>query len=307
MKEVVSVSLGSSKRDHTVQLDLLGTPFTVRRMGADGDMKKAMAMLADLDGKVNAIGLGGIDLYLVADGKRYVIRDAAKMKAQVSHTPVVDGSGLKDTLEREAIRYLIEEAKLELRGKKVLMVSAVDRFGMAEALNDAGCELIYGDLIFGLGIPIPITNHRTFVITAKILLPIITKLPFKLLYPTGSKQDEGSKEKYGKYYRDSDIIAGDFHFIRKFMPKDMSGKWIITNTITGSDVEDLKSRGAELLVTTTPDMNGRSFGTNLVEAMFIAVLEKPKRTITADDHLGLLKKLGFKPRMVWLQKEQDAR
>ncbi len=251
----------------------------------------------DLDGRVDAIGMGGFDLYLVAEGRKYAIRDAAKMKRIVKKTPVVDGSGLKNTLEREVVRYIIEEAKLPLSEKKVLLVSAVDRFGLAQSLHLAGCEIIFGDLIFGLNIPIPIRSFNTFNILAKILLPVVTKLPFSILYPTGSKQEEEPKQKYTKYYQEADVIAGDFLFIRRYLPAELEGRWILTNTTTAEDVDYLQKRKIEYLITTTPVFNGRSFGTNVMEATLLSMLGKDWDEVKPQDYLRLLKKLGFKPRI----------
>ncbi|MDI6800109.1 MAG: quinate 5-dehydrogenase [Actinomycetota bacterium] len=303
MKRIVSVSLGSSKRNHKATESFLGEEFTIERVGTDGDFKKAIKSLKELDGKVDAIGLGGIDLYLFAGNKRYVKRDAKRFKDSAKITPVVDGSGLKDTLERETVRYLIDEAKLSLKGKKVLMTSAVDRFGMAEALHEAGCEMRFGDLIFGLGIPIMMRSIKTFRFVASLLLPIVVWIPHRLLYPTGSAQEKEPKEKYAKHYQDADIIAGDYIFIRKFMPKNMGGKWVLTNTITESDIEDLKERGVELLITTTPEFEGRSFGTNVMEATMIAILGKKVEEVKPADYSGLLKELDFKPRIIDFSKD----
>lgn len=296
MKKVVSVSLGSSKRDHEANIKLLDEDFDIKRLGTDGDFQKAQELLAKLDGKVDAFGLGGIDLYLWAGGKRYPIRDALKLKAVVAKTPIVDGSGLKNTLERKVIEYLIDKG-MDLRGKKVLMTSAVDRFGMAESLHRAGCEVLYGDFIFGLNLPIPIRSFQTLTYLAKALLPIITKMPFQMLYPTGEKQEKKSVEKYSKYYQESDIVAGDFLFVRKYMPAEMKGKWILTNTVTQDDVEDLKKRGIEYLITTTPEIKGRSFGTNVMEAVFVAILGKDPEEVKPYEYLELLEKLKFEPRV----------
>jgi len=297
LKRIVSASLGSSKRNHKVEVELLGEKFSIERIGTDGDFNRTIDMLKELDGKVEAIGLGGIDLYLYAGGKRFVIRDAQKLKSAVKRTPVVDGSGLKNSLERETVRYLAEEAGLPIAEKSVLMVSGVDRFGMAETLHELGCKITFGDLIFGLGLYWPIRSMATFRLVAYTLLPIVTKMPFKLIYPTGSKQNEEPQEKYVKLYRGADIIAGDYLLIRKYMPKDMKGKWILTNTTTEQDVADLKERGAELLITTTPVFNGRSFGTNVLEATLLALLGKKWEEVTPQDYLDLLKKLDYKPRI----------
>ncbi len=296
MKKVVSVSLGSSKRDHAAEVELLGQKFSISRVGTDGDFTKAEEILRRLDGEVSAIGLGGIDLYLYAGDKRYRVRDGVRLAKAVKQTPVVDGSGLKNTLERETIDYLKAEG-MPLAGKKVLMVSAVDRFGMAQALAAAGCDMIFGDLIFGLNVPIAIRSFRTFNVLAKILLPIVVRLPFKILYPTGEKQDKESKSKNARYYQEADIIAGDYLFIRKFMPAKMMGKWILTNTVTKEDVDDLRRRGVKYLITTTPEFDGRSFGTNVMEALFVAILNKPLAEITSADYLELIRGLSLKPRI----------
>jgi len=128
---VVSVSLGSSRRDHKVQVALFGEEFEISRRGTDGNFDQAIALLQELDGKVDAIGLGGIDVYLYAGKTRYVVQDGLKLMQAVHKTPVVDGSGLKNTLERETVYFLRQNTDLLPPKTKILMVSAVDRFGMA--------------------------------------------------------------------------------------------------------------------------------------------------------------------------------
>jgi len=298
-KNVVSVSLGSSKRDHTAYAELLGKKFKIERIGTDGDIKKAIELLKQMDGKVDAFGLGGIDLYLGAGEKRYVIRDALKLKNAVLDTPVVDGSGIKNTLERD-VAEVLNQAGIPLKGKNVLMTSAVDRFGLAETLHNAGCKMLFGDFIFGLGLPIPIRTIKSLKILAKLLLPILTKLPFKILYPIGSEQEKAPKKKYEKYYLEADIIAGDFHFIKKYMPDNLAGKMIITNTITAEDINELKKRNLDILVTVTPEFSGRYFGTNVIDAIVVSLIEKPVEEITFDDYRILLSKLKFSPKINYL-------
>lgn len=304
MKQVVSVSLGSSKRNHKVEAEFLGEKFVIERIGTDGDMERAVRMIRELDGKVDAFGMGGIDLYVVAGNRRYALREAKKIAAAAQRTPIVDGSGLKNTLERRVINYLQQELKWNFQGKHVLVVSGVDRFGIAEALWNAGCKTTYGDLIFALGIPIPVHRLSTLRFIAYTLLPVLSQLPFKYLYPTGKKQDTVNT-KYEYYYQHNDIIAGDFHFIRKYMSPELPGKIIITNTVTKDDLELLRERGVRVLVTTTPEMQGRSFGTNVLEGVLISLLGKRVDEVQPEDYNGLLDKLQLKPRIVYLQEEKE--
>jgi hypothetical protein len=294
---VVSVSLGSSSRDHSAQTELLGRQFLIERRGTNGDMNAARRLIAQLDGHVAAIGLGGIDLYVVAGARRYVLRDAAKLACAAKKTPVVDGSGLKDTLERETIKQLQSSGTLDFKGKKTLLVSAVDRFGMAEALVQVGANVTFGDFQFILGLPIPLRKLSTVRKLGAIILPIATKLPFKMLYPTGEKQDAVKTTKnHEKFYDGAEIIAGDFLLIRRFLPLRLEGKTILTNTVTARDIELLRQRGAKTLITTTPEFEGRSFGTNVMEGVFAAMGAK-----SHNEYLNLLRELNWKPRVVDLQ------
>jgi len=294
-KKIVSVSLGSSKRDHTVDVELLGQDFNISRIGTDGDFAKAETLLKELDGKVDAIGLGGIDIYLYSGTTRYELVDGAKLRDVVKTTPVVDGSGLKNTVEPEAVKYLAAMPEFDVANKTVLMVSAVDRFGMAKAFSEVGSKTIFGDLIFALGVKVPVYTMDKLASLADELLPKIVKAPFSTLYPIGAEQDAEPDPKYSEFYDEADIIAGDFHYIRRYMPPRMDGKIILTNTVTERDVEALKNRGVAYLITTTPEYQGRSFGTNVLEAAFLVLINKPWADISPEDYLGLLKQLDYKP------------
>ncbi|HEV3156728.1 MAG TPA: hypothetical protein VGZ00_05220 [Candidatus Baltobacteraceae bacterium] len=300
-RRVVSVSLGSSTRDHRVEVNFLGVPLTIERIGVDGSIDRALAKLRELDGQVDAIGLGGIDVYLYAGKKRYALRDGLRLLEAVERTPVVDGSGLKNTLERSAVRFLSDELGIELRGRRVLMVSALDRFGMAQALVDAGADVLFGDFIFALDLDKPVRGLAEFEVLAERYLPDACKLPFQFFYPTGKKQERPPQPKYPQYYEEAEIIAGDFHFMRQFMPERLEGKIVLTNTVTERDVRELAQRGISRLITTTPDFGGRSFGTNVVEAAFLALLDKRWEEVTPEDYAGLLARLQLRPRVVSLE------
>jgi hypothetical protein len=298
MKKVVSVSLGSSTRDHRARVALMGEEFDISRMGTDGKLDVAIANVRALDGHVDAIGLGGIDVYLYAGKHRFALRDGLRLLEAAKTTPVVDGSGLKNTLEREAVRFMRDDLGIELRGKHVLMVSALDRFGMAQALVDAGADVLFGDFIFALDKDMPVRDLATFEAMAEKYLPDACKLPFQFFYPTGKKQEKPPEPKYPQYYEEADIVAGDFHFMRQFMPDSLEGKIVLTNTVTQANVDELKDRGVKLLVTTTPDFDGRSFGTNVIEAALLALLGKKWSDVTPDDYQRLLRELRLKPRVM---------
>ena len=123
---------------------------------------------------------------------------------------------------------------------------------------------------------------------AKLLAPIITRMPVRWFYPMGEEQEK-RVVRHPEYFLENDIIAGDFHIIKKFMPDKLPGKIIITNTVTTADRAMLREAGVKLLITTTPCMNGRSFGTNVMEALLVA-LAGGKEALSADKYLELLER-----------------
>lgn len=299
MKTVVSVSLGSSKRDHESETTILDQKVHLSRRGVDGQFKDALKLLQELDGKVDAIGLGGIDIYLKSRHQTYELKNGVQLRDAVTQTPVVDGSGLKNTLERETVRYLQESGEIDFKDRKVLMVCAMDRFGMAEALEEAGAQTVYGDMIFSLNVDKPIHSLEELEERASKLLPEICKLPISMIYPTGKKQESiEPDEMTAPYFADADIIAGDFHIMRRKLPDNLAGKGILTNTVTPDDLEELKKRQVAWLVTTTPELDGRSFGTNVLEAALLALLEKSWNEVQPEDYLKLIHQAKLLPRIV---------
>ncbi|MGE5417619.1 MAG: quinate 5-dehydrogenase [Acidobacteriota bacterium] len=300
MKHVVSVSLGSSKRNHSVEAEFLGEQFKIERIGTDGNWDKALGLIRELDGKVDAFGMGGISLYVYAGDNKWVLRDAKKLLAEAKKTPMVDGGGIKNVLERQSMEWAAREGLIDFQGKKALMVCAVDRPGMAKGLVDLGCDTVFGDLIYALGIPVRVRSLKTVAAIAYIMAPIVVNMPFDKLYPTGEKQDV-IIPKFAKYYYEADIITGDFLYIRRYLPDNLDGKIIITNTTTKEDLQLLKERGVKLLLTTTPEMEGgRSFGTNVIEAAVVSLIGKPADKITQDDYNKVLKELDLKPGVIHL-------
>ncbi len=297
MKRAVGISIGSSKRDKAVEVELLGQRVSIERIGTDGDMEAAALKYKELDGKVDAFGVGGADLGLMVDNRWYPLYSVRPMVRFVKKTPLVDGVGLKNTLEKASAPFLESHIGeyLARMGKKAFIVSGADRWGMSTSFLNAGYECMFGDLMFGLSVPIALHSARQLKNLARIVMPIAGRLPFEWVYPTGEKQEKRIP-KYEKYYHWATVVAGDCHYIKRHMPDDMQGRVVVTNTTTPEDVALFKQVGVKYLVTTTPVLDGRSFGTNMMEAALVAVSGKG-RPLTREEYTDLLARLRFEPQL----------
>ena len=305
MKHIVSVSLGSSRRDKRSEVEIAGERFLIERIGTDGDLRRFQSLFAELDGKVDALGIGGADLHIWVGNRRYTFRSIQKLVSVAKKTPVVDGSGLKNTLEREAVRWLQAQGIIDFSRSTVLLVAAVDRFGMAQELARCARQVIYGDFVFAIGLPIPIRSYRTVEWLGRMLLPIITRLPFQWFYPTGEKQEQRTP-RAPRLFQQADVIAGDWHYIRRYMPDQLPGKRVITNTVRRADVELLRQAGVAQLITTTPVIEGETFATNVMESVIVALTGRHPDELTAQDYLDMLHRLGWQPGVIELGRETYA-
>ena len=295
MKRVISISLGSSRRNKRVETTIRNEQIVLERIGADGDQKRMRELFLEYDGQVDAFGFGGADLGLEVNNRYFPLHSVGSIVAGVQ-TPVVDGGGIRAVVERQTAQRL--QNILHPHPKRVLFCVAVGRYAMVRSFLDLGYEPIFGDLAFGLGIPVFLRSLSTLHLLARVLLPIMARLPFSWIYPTGEQQDQ-IVPKYGAQYEWASVIADDFHYIKQHLPARLEGKTIVTNTTTDDDVALLKERGLSHLATVTPRLDGRSFGTNVMEAALTA-LAGEGRPLSASELQGMLDEEDMTPNLLSL-------
>jgi hypothetical protein len=297
MKRAVSISLGSSSRDKRVQVEYKGVPIIVERIGTDGDIAKARRLYLEMDDQVEAFGVGGVDLYLRLDECEYPLRSALKLVKGLK-SPCVDGRGLKHTLERRIFELAYPQLNeiFENSGKihfhQAFIPVAADRLGLAQAVEEVSDKIVLGDLMVALGIPIPVQGIGSYKNIARILFPIVSLFPMRMLFYGSS--GAAREPKYTKFWREADLLAGDFLFMRKHVIDDLAGKTVITNTTTPANLEFLRERGISAVITSTPRYDGRTFGTNMMEAALTAYAGKG-RPLTDLELNQLIDELELRP------------
>jgi hypothetical protein len=213
----------------------------------------------------------------------------------IHKTPVVDGTGLKTTLERGSAAFLEQAVGAQVQPKRALFTAGSDRWGMSVGFLEQGYDCVFGDLMFALDVPIPLRSAQAVKRLAAVLMPLVSRLPFSMIYPTGDKQ-EAFVPKHERWYKWATVLAGDCHFIKRHMPLQLPGRTVVTNTTTAADVQLFRERGIRFLVTTTPVLEGRSFGTNMMEAALVAVAGKGRK-LTTPELVDMIARLDFKPQL----------
>ncbi len=209
----------------------------------------------------------------------------------------MDGRGLKHTLERRVFERAAPLLGEIPRFRQAFVPVAVDRLGLAQAVAEVSERVVFGDLMVALGIPIPIYGVPAFKRVARVMLPLVSYFPMSMIfYGSGGAERQ---PKYLKFWRESHLLAGDFLFMRKYVADDLSGKTVITNTTTEENIEFLRERGVKMVITTTPRYDGRSFGTNMMEAALTAYAGKGRPLSDAELN-ALIDELNLRPSVQFL-------
>lgn len=295
MKRVVSVSLGSVSRDYRIVVELLGEQVSIERVGTNGNVRRARDLYQALDGQVDCLGIGGAVLTFQALDRSYEMHAVRRMISGVKQTPVVDGYGFKDVVERRMAGFILRHLGHLLRRKSVLVTSAVDRLGLATSFAENGFSLILGDLMFALGVPLPLRSLEDMNRLAHLIGPAVSHLPMSMVYPSGAREDV-NHPRYARWFATAEVIAGDCNYITRNMPLDMRGKIIATNTTTARDIALFAARGVSHVVTSTPRLGARTFGANVMEAVLVALAGK-KRPLDRPEVEDLVEALSWRPNL----------
>jgi hypothetical protein len=293
MKHIVSISLGSRSRDYRIEIELMGEQLLIERIGVDGDTAEALRLYREYDGRVDCFGIGGATLSISAGRASYELSHVRRLMQAVRQTPYVDGAGFRDVVERQMAQAIEAEIAEAVNPRTALITCAADRLAMALSFEELGYELILGDLAFSLGVPLALHSMAALQRLMAVLGPLFRHMPMRWLYPTGQKEDH-TEPRFPAWFARAGVIAGDCNYIRRHMPQDMAGKIIATNTTTELDVRLFRERGVTYLVTSTPRLGTRSFGTNVMEATLVALAGKG-RALEPHEVQEMVTLLGWHP------------
>lgn len=305
MKTVVSVSQGSSEYDYELETTFLKQPFRIIRVGTDGNLERAEAVLDSVCGEADAIGLSMIHDHYQVGREQLEHPDTARLEACIPDKPVTTGAGLRGILQEWAVRHTQTELGHFFDNARVLFLNGQAGYRIAKALSEHTDNLFFADPYLDFGVPRLLTSLRqletytsltapvTFRPAAVKLIEALHKTP---IYRMGEKLIRGSLH---ESVRDSHVIVGAMGDLEAFSEKELDGKTVITSRVTESALDWFRSRKVAMVVDYSPWLEGRPVGVNVMEAMISAALSRTPEQLGADDFLDVIQTLGIEPRILY--------
>jgi predicted amino acid dehydrogenase len=304
MKRCLVIHLGEENENFTAELGHRRAEVLWR--GCGRDLERARSLIREHDGMVDAIGLDGIplDLELGEAHRRY--RIGRELAASATKAPVVDGGGVRPGLERWSV-VLADRAEPGIFSqKRVLMVPGLNHVGLANALGRLTPRIDYFDpeIFFGLPDVPGIGSAETLGTADAPTLEALKDAPVDRISPSADER----AHRPAPHFKWADVIVGDAGTIRHYAPIDLRKKTVVVPCATDDDIEGFRVRGASILVTLMPSLEGAEMARHsaaVIEAVLVALRDDPTAPLTEDSYLNLMAEISWKPSIRYLQAEEQ--
>ncbi len=307
MKTILTIHLGEG--EEIAPISFLDHELEVHRIGCQGDTERVRTLIAEYDGRVDAISLEGMPAQLQLGSANLPHEIGATLAAAAGVTPVVDGSVVRAGLERWGITLADRAQPGIFSEKHILMVPGLNHEGMAQALRRHSQDIRYADPVVYFALPdFPGMNTRQML--AQVAKPTLEQLkdaPFRRITP---QPGIPGVERAAKPFIWADVLAGDIGAIRRYAPPSLAHKTVVVNSASEEDLDDLRQRGVSIAVVLIPDITRsktrHGFSDAVVEAILVALRTTPEAPLTEDTYLDLIATLDWTPDIRYLQPEETG-
>lgn len=289
----------------TEVVQLLGESLTLEHLSCDKSLDKMAEYIAAYDGKVEAIALEGVARTLRLGNDRLPHQAAGRLFEIAQQTPVVDGSGVRDAMERWAVRLVAEAQPGIWSRKHILMTPGLNHTGLTRALQEYTETLKYADPMLYFSLPNApfVGSVRSLDTIAGFTLATMAESSFRILFPAAGTP--GTPRSAGAFEW-ADVLVGNMGSIRRYAPAELKRKVVVTESASDEDIADLKARGVALVVTTMPVLDGGAVAHHAAaafEACLVALRQDPDAPLTENTYLNLMADLHWQPGIVRLSEE----
>jgi len=295
---IVQVSLTNSERDYDEHVAFLHHDFRIVRIGTNGDVDAAEALVLKWAGEAAAIAVTGIrearavGLY---DGELEAIE---RVKRATTAIPVTDGHALGDVLQEWAIRHVQTEMPGFFNNARTVVLGGVNHDRTTRILREFTPNLEFADPLLRLDLPAKLDSMPVLGLAANAGMWPIRRLPGPVKSLIKSPSSRISNAMARNAARSCDVVVATYDELTGFGLEDLAGKTVVTSAISEDRLADLASRGVDMVLDSTPQPFHVTVVTAVLEAMMLATVAS-SGSLTNDDLLDMIISAGLEPRVLY--------
>jgi predicted amino acid dehydrogenase len=298
---VVEISLGSSTHDHDVTVEFLDRPVRLVRIGTDGDLPTAEALVRRWAELADAVAVNGAAEAL-ATGRLDVEPDEAirRLMAAAGAGTVTDGRRLHEVLQEWAVRWVQSEMPGYFANARTLVLGA-EHARSVRVLREFTDNIRVHDRSAGHGLSAQIVPGALAGTATRVATWPLRQVGAAVRQGTLLPAELANRSWLGHRPEDSDVVVAAYHELVASGPEDLHGKTVITSAVTKEQLAGLAGRDVDLVVDTTPQPFDVTIDVASLEAMMCATVRAPggaPERLRDDDLLEMILTAGLQPRLL---------
>ena len=303
---IACLTLLNSPGEQEFQCELPQGAVSWRVIPVEPDLARIREQIRSALERFDAVALEGLSCTFQIDGRLYR-HDFIWHQLGLDGIGgvVTDGAGLRASLERHIVRQAADQLKPHITGKRILFFSGLNRYGSAEVLNGYSKRLVFGDLLYGFRLGIPITSFSALVNSAPQLVRAVGQTPAQWYWPS-TRRSPRLMPRFHYYFRTADVIVGDLPYFERYAPQHLEGKLVFTNLQSRDDLKLFTERGIHCVVSLTPEIGGHLIPLPVLEAALKLDPRHGPEAAMADRTLAQVQELELKPLIVELNTEDES-
>lgn len=296
--QVLDVSLADPADDYQADVRFLGRSFHLERIGTDGDVEAARALVRTAADTLAAVAVTGIREAQVAslyDGELEAIE---QVRHATDAVPVVDGHVLQNVLQEWAIRHVQAEMPGFFDNARTVVLGGVDHDRTIRVLREFTANLEFADPVLRCDLPARLDANPLLGLAVHTSLRPLRLLPGPLRSRVRAPGQTLSHALARRAARDADVVVATYEELTGFGLEDLAGKTLVTSAISDERLTELGRRGVDMVLDSTPQPFGVTVSAAMLEAMMVA-LTADHGGLTNDDLLDTIVAAGLEPRLLY--------
>ena len=295
---IVQVSLTGSERDYDEYVTFLNQDFRIVRLGSNGDVAAAEALVRKWADEADAIAVTGIREARAAglyDGELEAIE---RVKQATTAVPVTDGHALLDVLQEWAIRHVQTEMPGYFNNARTVVLGGMNHDRTTRILREFTSNLEFADPLLRLDLPARLDSNPVLGLAANVGMWPIRRLPGELKSLIKTPGGRISNALARSAARNCDVVVATYDELTGFGLEDLAGKTVVSSSISEERLADLAGRGVDMVLDATPQPFHVTVVAGVLEAMMLATVSSSGH-LTNDDLLDMIVSAGLEPRVLY--------
>lgn len=286
---IVNIDFINQDKPSETVLNIKGIEFSVVNHNIGWDFQTAKALIAELDGYVDAFSFRGFNVGSTIAKLDLQHKPSLALLNSVKKSKVYTGRDIRQFFTNWTLLKLLRVNPNLLKGKKTLFHCALFTPSI-DAIASAGANIVAADPLTIGGMPFTIKGMDRVYKMAKLLKPFLENVPVSFVRPSGGNTQPGLQNKLRSWIQDCDVFVTFASMLERIGTLEiLEGKTLVIDAVKPAQRKELKESGVSKILELVPDLpvfnNIHLDSFSLLYAIIDLLRQSEDSNLTFDEYL----------------------